>query len=252
MNIEHTVRLLESEIIRRRGNETVSNIWLKVCKISSLLYSSRSLKINQRLAFIGKNIGSYLHLIINWYFTLGSFICLIYKHNLNNKMKMKSFLIIFLTISLSVLWGLETPEDVLAANTGTRFYAKLAGDSELPPVNSTASGIVSFYVNGDVIFYKIRASGINSAGAALLHDAEAGSKGDAVATLVSTKNSNTDSQEILKEGIISSAITSTDLTGPLEGKSIGDLVSLMQSGRIYVNVNSSDYPDGEIRGQVGQ
>ncbi len=167
-------------------------------------------------------------------------------------MKLKFFFIIFLTTSLSVLWALEIPEDVLAANTGIRFYAKLAGNSELPPVNSTASGIVSFYVNGDAIFYKIRASGINSVGAALLHDAEAGSKGEAVATLVTSNNSNTDSQEILKEGIISSAITSTDLTGPLEGKSIGDLVSLMQSGRIYVNVNSSDYPDGEIRGQVGQ
>ena len=87
---------------------------------------------------------------------------------------------------------------------------------------------------------------------AALSRCRTGSKGDAVATLVTSNNSNTDSQEILKEGIISSAITSTDLTGRLEGKSIGDLVSLMQSGRIYVNVNSSDYPDGEIRGQVGQ
>lgn len=198
-------------------------------------------------------MGSYLHLIINWCFALGSFICLIYKHKLNYKMKkMKSVFIIFLTTSLSVSLGLEIPQDVLAANTGTRFYAKLASDSELPPVNSSAFGTVSFYVNGDVIFYKIRASGINSAEAALLHDAEAGSNGDAVATLVTSNNSSTDSQEILKEGIISSAITSTDLTGPLEGKSIDDLVSLMQSGQIYVNVNSSDYPDGEIRGQVGQ
>jgi len=165
---------------------------------------------------------------------------------------MEFIFIIFLTSSLSVLWGLEVPDDAIASNTGTRFHAKLDGDSELPPVNSTASGTVSFYVNGDVIFYKIRASGINTAGAALLHDAEAGSNGDAVATLVTSNNFNTDSQEILKEGIISSAITSTDLTGPLEGKSIDDLVSLMQTGQIYVNVNSSDYPDGEIRGQVGQ
>ena len=45
-------------------------------------------------------------------------------------------------------------------------------------------------------------------------------------------------------------ISSADLKGPLEGKSINHLIELMKKGSICVKLHSDSYPNGEIRGQV--
>jgi hypothetical protein len=45
-------------------------------------------------------------------------------------------------------------------------------------------------------------------------------------------------------------VTDSSLTGPMEGKTVGDLQTAMTNGETYVNVHTDDHPDGEIRGQV--
>jgi hypothetical protein len=45
-------------------------------------------------------------------------------------------------------------------------------------------------------------------------------------------------------------ITEKDLIGPLEGKPISALIDAIKSGDTYVNVHTTKYPDGEIRGQL--
>jgi hypothetical protein len=41
------------------------------------------------------------------------------------------------------------------------------------------------------------------------------------------------------------------LEGPLKGKSVeGDLIKAIQNGEAYVNVHTTDHPDGAIRGQL--
>ena len=50
--------------------------------------------------------------------------------------------------------------------------------------------------------------------------------------------------------IASGTINNSDLKGPLLGKNISDLITLMQSKNTYVNVHSESHPDGEIRGQI--
>jgi hypothetical protein len=67
-----------------------------------------------------------------------------------------------------------------------------------------------------------------------------------VATLF-TSNPTGKVNGVLKEGTISS----TNLMGPLEGKTITELVDMMKNNKVYVNVHSTDFPDGEIRGTVG-
>jgi len=45
-------------------------------------------------------------------------------------------------------------------------------------------------------------------------------------------------------------ITANDLSGDLMGKSLDELVKLIKSGDIYVNVHTDANPDGAIRGQL--
>jgi hypothetical protein len=46
------------------------------------------------------------------------------------------------------------------------------------------------------------------------------------------------------------SITSANLVGPLQGKQLSDLITLMQNGQAYVNVHTEQSPDGEIRGTI--
>jgi hypothetical protein len=44
--------------------------------------------------------------------------------------------------------------------------------------------------------------------------------------------------------------TSANLVGPLLGQNLSDLVDAMIAGETYVNVHTSQYPGGEIRGLI--
>jgi hypothetical protein len=45
-------------------------------------------------------------------------------------------------------------------------------------------------------------------------------------------------------------ITKDDLEGPLKGKELGELVSLMSDGNAYINVHTVEFQNGAIRGQI--
>ena len=45
-------------------------------------------------------------------------------------------------------------------------------------------------------------------------------------------------------------ITYPDLTGPMKGKKIDDLLSAFKVGDTYVNIFTLPHPTGEIRGQI--
>ena len=42
----------------------------------------------------------------------------------------------------------------------------------------------------------------------------------------------------------------SDLTGSLNGKTVNDIILVMQSDEMYVNVITERHPDGELRGQI--
>ncbi|HET7390043.1 MAG TPA: CHRD domain-containing protein, partial [Nitrososphaeraceae archaeon] len=45
-------------------------------------------------------------------------------------------------------------------------------------------------------------------------------------------------------------ITSANLEGPFKGKTISDLIRLINDGTAYANVHTQQNPKGEIRGQI--
>lgn len=89
---------------------------------------------------------------------------------------------------------------------------------------------------------------ISNASAAHIHQGKAGENGDVVADLLHTPTSKDKDTEYGM--VFRGYVTESDPKGPMQGKSIQDLVVAMDAGQIYVNVHTSEHPDGEIRGQI--
>jgi hypothetical protein len=119
---------------------------------------------------------------------------------------------------------------------GKKFTAQLSGKDEVPPVDTTATGTAQFQLSSDgkELTYDLTAKDLKGFMMAHIHQGKKGENGQPVAPLSMGKGK----------------ITSSDLQGPLSGKQLSDLVSLMSNGGAYVNVHTQQHQDGEIRGQI--
>jgi len=106
----------------------------------------------------------------------------------------------------------------------------LTGTAEVPPVTTLASGSGQITILPDrTISGSIRTSGI-SASMAHVHEAAPGKNGPPIITLTKAVN---DSFVVPPETRLSEAQYRS-----------------YTAGNLYINVHSSQYPDGEIRGQL--
>lgn len=139
------------------------------------------------------------------------------------------------------------------AFAGTQTYnAKLSGDQEVPPVQSTGTGSAKFQLPLSaisspqaIIKYTVNATGLENITAAHIHSGKMGANGDVVVTLCKDQSCT-----IMNDGTLSVSRTfdSANLTGPI--KSMDALTMAMTNGETYVNVHTQQHPDGEIRGQI--
>lgn len=117
---------------------------------------------------------------------------------------------------------------VYAAGT-TNFHANMTGGQEVPSVSTTASGTGSLVLMNDGLHYDITVRNMSgSITSAHFHQAPAGQSGPVVLT-------------ITFNGRRAIGVWS-NLTN--------DERSTLFDGGYYVNVHSSEHPDGEIRGQL--
>lgn len=165
------------------------------------------------------------------------------RHEMNSRLLLTTILI--LAVSLSASLTLPTVDQIYAVK---RIYdAPLSGENEVPPVQSSATGLAEFTppVN-DSIKYRINITGISGATGAHIHSGQAGENGEVVADLLTSMKVNDVSYGMTIRGNLSDS----SLKGPMEGKTLEDLVVAMDSGQTYVNIHTTQHPDGEIRGQV--
>jgi Cu/Zn superoxide dismutase len=140
---------------------------------------------------------------------------------------------------------------VFAASTcfamGNSFKAKLTPKEETKKPESKASGKTEFKLSkdGKSLSFILHVKNLTDPNAAHIHMAKKGEDGPPVAGLASEAKSGKFSG-VLAQG----TIMDKDLIGPLQGKTVADLVNLFKSGDAYVNVHTAANPDGEIRGQI--
>jgi hypothetical protein len=149
---------------------------------------------------------------------------------------------------------LAEPEDDLSSTheKPLNFTAHLSGDQEVPPANTSATGQVKFQVSkdGTTLSFKLIVANIQNVTMAHIHLAPAGVNGPVVLWLYP---SGPPPQLIpgRTDGILSQGIaTSANLIGLLSGAALEDLVAAIHAGNAYVNVHTSQFPAGEIRGQI--
>jgi len=126
----------------------------------------------------------------------------------------------------------------------------LSAAQAVPPVESHAQGEATFRLSrdGNSLSYKIITANIDDVTLAHIHVGARGTSGPVVVNLypiglpVAGRASG-----VLAEG----SITSADLVGPGAGYPLSALVDAMAAGLTYVDVHTLQYPEGEIRGQLG-
>jgi len=127
-----------------------------------------------------------------------------------------------------------------------KFKAKLKGESEVPPVNSSATGKAKFKVKDGVITINVNVTGLKDITAAQIYAGAKGQNGEPVVDLLKAGKQNDAGERIIVKG----EITASDRQGLMSGKTLQDLQTAMGNEETYVNIQTSDNPDGEIRGQI--
>jgi len=127
------------------------------------------------------------------------------------------------------------------------FSAALSGSAN----KSNSTGTAKFLINenNSQISYWINVTGIRKINQAHVHNGTRGQDGDIVVSLLSNSKSAKEIATPPKIGF-NGHITKGDLRGPMQGKDISDLITLMGNGSAYVNIHTDKYPKGAIRGQI--
>ena len=148
-------------------------------------------------------------------------------------------------------------EIVLPLNFSTHMNGH---EVEVTPRDTNAQGQLIMKVSSDrtSIDYKLIASNIENVVVSHIHQGAPNVAGPAVVFLFGPVAAGGGRHD----GVLASGtFTKANLVGPLAGKQLSDLLTLIESGNAYVNVHTNDgidptntgpgdFPGGEIRGQV--
>ena len=133
-----------------------------------------------------------------------------------------------------------------------KFTARLTGQDEVAPTNTKANGTADFVIhsNGKIVSYNVNVNNIDKVTMANIHQGKKGENGPIVLTLIRFKTLTPTGP--VNGQLAQGNISSIDLKGPLKGMQISDLTRLIEDNNAYVNIQTIQYPDGEIRGQISR
>jgi CHRD domain len=141
----------------------------------------------------------------------------------------------------------------VAMAQGSKFGAQLSGKDCVPAVDTQAHGQATFQLSpdGSSLSYTLSVTDVEDVSMAHIHLAAAGQNGPVAAWLYPSAPPPSVKAGKFSGTLAQGTITAANLAGPLKGKTLGDLVEQIKSGKAYVNVHTKAHPGGEIRGQIG-
>jgi hypothetical protein len=133
-----------------------------------------------------------------------------------------------------------------ALSENNKYFTPLTGKEEVPPVNTNSTGIALFDLVDNHLNFKVNVTMLDNIKSAHIHLGEFGQNGEIIASLLKSSSPLNVQNGTLVEG----QLTSADLAGSLKGKTINDLVNLFNNTKTFFNIQTKEYPNGEIRGQI--
>jgi hypothetical protein len=129
-----------------------------------------------------------------------------------------------------------------------KFTATLTAEDELPPRSTNATGAFELELSrdGKISNYKLSVRNVSNITFVRMHQGEKGTNGPVIMTLYKSTNPKGQKSGLLLEG----RIYSDQLEGPLAGKYISNLNRLIREGQVYINVYTTQFSEGEIRGHL--
>jgi len=163
-------------------------------------------------------------------------------------------------VLLAVVAGSFTIGLARADDERLTFVAVLAGANEIPSRDTRARGVAHFMLSedGTTMHYKLIVANIRNVVASHIHLGDASVNGGVGQFLFGPAAPGGGRFDgVLAEG----SFTDETFVGPFAEMSMADLVALMMTSDVYVNVHTNDgigdpnsgpgdFPGGEIRGQV--
>jgi CHRD domain len=161
-------------------------------------------------------------------------------------------LIVALAVGLSGRGGTATSttssqstETSLAAAT---YTADLTGADSVPALTTKATGTLTLTYDPDAATFTflLDIKGLTNPSGARIFEGTSGTTGAAVFTLFAGPTKAGVFSGTLAQGSVEAA----NFTGNLRGKTIGDLIALIEAGGAYVSVGTTSHPIDAIRGQI--
>ncbi len=163
-------------------------------------------------------------------------------------MRTKNNITVFLTIALVLgsAAAISSFSNISIAFAKHELVANLTGQEEVPPVDTQATGMAEFtpvMPSNETVDFNVNATNIQGVTQGHIHSGALGENGEVVVTLF---NFTSAQNEVSENG----TIAASNLEGPMQGKTIADLISAMRNGSTYVNVHTEQNPNGEVRWQL--
>ena len=192
----------------------------------------------------------------------------------------KTLLFIVMCISFFLYFDQYVHNTVVSALNEGNFKSDFSGENVVPKVqNTNGFGSALFQISENSFSYQINVMNVGNIISIDLNKGIEGMNGPVVLNLYQHVKNNDefdfdlgesfDLKDKIKKSIrdqfqtisinpvestsslsLSGTITNHELEGPLKDKNISELFTLMKSGQIYLSVNSKEYPEGELRGQI--
>lgn len=157
-----------------------------------------------------------------------------------------TFIVLSMTITIAGVAAVSTGLNPSMIFANHEFAANLTGQDEVPSVDTQAMGQAIFVLvqpTNKTIDFHVNATGIQAVTQAHIHSGSPGKNGPIVVTLFTLNP--------VQDGVtINGSIASNNLEGPMQGKTVADLIDAIKNNTAYVNVHTEQNPNGEIRGQL--
>jgi hypothetical protein len=130
------------------------------------------------------------------------------------------------------------------------FVATLSGAEEVPARSTAANGSAQFIVEGDSITYSLEIDDISSVTAAHIHAAPGapGVNGPVRLFLYPVRQGDPAPQVTTGDRMILAQATVP--SSNVNGITFQELLEAMRTGNAYVNVHTTTFPGGEMRGTI--